>query len=231
MSDTLKVYPVFSSPIAVFDIEQDLNFYYEKLKTFYNFKTVYPKEYLEHSDIKNTWISESYVVFKDFPDLEKIILKYFYNYKNKVLKYENTDFVFTTSWVTKVEVPSYHPYHPHHNSMFSGCLYFDDGSPIEFHPSYNPLIAVNNPTENNIYNSLHWEIETKKNRLIFFPSYLLHRISSNHLTNDTRYSLVFNILPTGTFSTNTAIVNVDVKDIDWDTHSIFNDEWLKKDEI
>ena len=56
MSDTLKVFPVFSSPIAVFDIEQNLDFYYEKLKTFYNFKSIYPKEYSEQADIKNTWI-------------------------------------------------------------------------------------------------------------------------------------------------------------------------------
>ena len=66
----------------------------------------------------------------------------------------------------------------------------------------NPLFSHSDfnltPREWNIMNSCSWNISPEKNLLIFFPSYLEHRIINNR---GKRKSLAFNIVPIGEYGT------------------------------
>jgi len=77
--------------------------------------------------------------------------------------------------------------------------YDNDSSALEFE---NPLTAYPDfqliPTEFNIMNSNSWKIWPEKNLLVLFPSYLRHGVLKNK-SNETRYSLAFNIVPVGKY--------------------------------
>jgi len=42
----------------------------------------------------------------------------------------------------------------------------------------------------------NWKLNPKKNMLVFFPSYLYHKIEKN-TSDEVRHSLAFNIMPDG----------------------------------
>lgn len=191
MSDS-TIYPIFSSVICAkvlngnFDSELDII----KNQIFHSTE----KELSERS-----FISEGRKLLNKTPKLKKEIKHHFEKFKNDVLRYESTNFDLTTSWATKVEKNCFCQYHQHKNSFYSGVFYFqNDSSPIEFTNTNIDVqsIKVNQPSEWNILNSSIWKIQPQKGLLIFFPSYLLHRITS-HKSNSTRYSLAFNFMPKG----------------------------------
>ena len=136
-------------------------------------------------------------------DREKnILIKHFNQLKDEKLKYNSTEFKISTSWITKTPSGGYSKYHNHGNSFMSGILYFDEyddsSSPLELcginMPS-NTFQVV--PDEFNQYNSRDYKIHPQKNLLVLFPSYLYHKIGYNNSSVD-RYSLAFNIVPSGT---------------------------------
>ena len=81
----------------------------------------------------------------------------------------------------------------HSNCWFSGVYYFQDSySGLEFkNPIERDIDLKNNKLTNN------WRLQPKKNMLVFFPSYLHHRIEKNTF-DEVRHSLAFNIMPDGT---------------------------------
>ena len=91
----------------------------------------------------------------------------------------------------------------------SGVYYFDeysDGSgDLQFK---NPLSSYSDfyliPKEWNIMTSQAWSITPKKNLLVFFPSYLEHRIVNN---KGMRRSLAFNIVPIGEYGSGDSTYN------------------------
>jgi hypothetical protein len=69
-------------------------------------------------------------------------------------------------------------------------------------------ILVNDPTEWNILNSRRLIIEPEKNLLVFFPSVLRHRVSK-YSGKDNRYSLAFNLFPTGKIGNGDSSIDFD----------------------
>lgn len=74
-------------------------------------------------------------------------------------------------------------------------------------------ISPSPPTEYNIYNSPWWNFKPKKNMVIFFPSYLKHRMGRHNL-DDPRYCLVFNIMPCGTFGFGDSSISLELNNND-----------------
>lgn len=178
---------------------------YDDIFEDFKYKTdfVENKNFLLEKNNQKCYHSSNFYVLKNHKNLEEDILDCFNYFKNNVLHYENTDFEITTSWITKVDPDNLSHYHNHKNSFYSGVLYFDDlenCGPLEFTNDYlNPQsFSANEPTEYNIYNASTWQINPSKNGIIFFPSYLKHRVSW-HSSNISRYSLAFNLIPTGVF--------------------------------
>lgn len=198
MSDNFSVYPFFSSPISLTFLDIDTKDFLNQLKNI-KFKDA-SDENME--DQSNTEITNTlYLLNSDnFLSLRSEIMQKFYFYKNNYLMLSNTDFQMTTSWGVRSKKGTYSQMHSHSNSFISGVLYLngdENTGDIEFDsPIYEQISVV--PTEFNMFNSKVWNIKPQKNLLVFFPSYLRHRIKRNN-SNEDRYSIAFNLIPYGTY--------------------------------
>jgi len=98
--------------------------------------------------------------------------------------------------------------HYHSNSFFSGSYYPFEETPSEI-SLYSPThekCALNinaNITEWNHINSTSYTIKPQKYDLMFFPSYLKHKVLKNN-TNIVRYSIAFNVFLKGTLKAETS---------------------------
>jgi len=149
---------------------------------------------------------------KEFNQLKNKIIKNFNKFKNDYLEYTN-DFKITTSWFTKTKPNQSSNYHNHKNCMFSGVLYiktFENSGNINFINLNNNSSFWLSPKKWNIYNSLEWTIVPKDGLLIFFPSEVHHKILKNN-SNNTRYSLAFNLVPTGPIGKGDSFINLMTK--------------------
>ena len=168
-----------------------------------NFKTIYKEIKKEkfikcEIDEKKSYSSKDFNILnkKYFKKIKQKINNEFYNFKNNYLKYENTSFKITTSWLTKSKKGESSRIHKHRNSMFSGILYLqvdDLSGDISFENHYNNSYYII-PTKYNLYNSEEYLIKPKNNMIIFFPSDIHHKILENK-SNNTRYSIAFNLMP------------------------------------
>jgi len=143
----------------------------------------------------------NYRVLEKYPTTKKILLKYIRSSLKK-LGYVS-DFDLSTSWCTKTIKGDTAPLHSHRNSWFSAVYYYGDydkdcgkffmNNPLRKLTSFSDkIVDVNN------FNTPMTVIPPEKKKIIIFPSYLEHGISQ-HLSDLPRYSLAFNIVPTGNF--------------------------------
>lgn len=202
-----RIFPLFASPVAVFNVTEDLTFFSEAAPKW---KFEYLGAHVKYStQTKDTHILNS------FPEAKSILLKYFYDFKNEVLGLGNQDFAITTSWGTKTEPGGASTPHLHLNSSFSGVLYFDEvgGGDLEFiNYSGNFSSFFLNVSNNGIFNSPTFTLKPRKNMLVLFPSHLQHRITEN-TSSSTRYSLAFNLFPIGSFGQADSFVTISIDGI------------------
>lgn len=190
----LTIYPVFPHTIALArlnDAEVDDNAL-EYVKNLEYVETEYDEA---HS---KSLSSTHFAVLDDLPKLKKAILDRFYAFKNEYMFYTNNDFVITTSWSTKSEKGGYSKFHNHRNCVYSGVYYFHGDE-------HTGKIRFNNPFRKSWFlkcsklNELNMEqmgIGPEKNIVVFFPSYMDHAIQE-HRSDETRYSIAFNLIPVG----------------------------------
>ena len=198
-----NVLPLFSSPVYVSTIEDNLDGVFESIKKL---------KYIG-ANYHGTYISENKDVLSKFPFLKNALFREFNCFKNSHLHYENTEFFMTTSWITKCSPNSKGHKHYHSNCLYSGVLYFQEGKDfgsIRFsNENLIPQqIQLKEPTEWNILNSSTWRIESIPNKVIIFPSYLLHEITF-HCGNEDRYSLAFNFFPKGALGDSDSFIDFD----------------------
>ena len=157
-------------------------------------------------------ISRDIRILENYPTLEKGILKWWEDAAYNVFNYRN-DFKITTSWVTRTKKGCQSTIHCHKNSFYSGLFYYGNYndkcggiqfiSPIheysDFYLESHPPAMLSSDTHR------FWP---KSNLLLFFPSYLKHRIMY-HEDNTPRYSLAFNIVPTGLYGVNDSQYNTE----------------------
>tara|TARA_B100001013_G_C24613745_1_gene444311 strand:+ start:893 stop:1516 length:624 start_codon:yes stop_codon:yes gene_type:complete len=138
-----------------------------------------------------------------FKKLKKEVINEFNHFKNDHLKYHNVNFGITTSWLTVARTNEYSDLHCHKNCFYSGIFY------LKTSENCGNLVLENlekkgsylfTPTEYNALNSNTSEVKPVDNLIIFFPSYLYHRIDVNNSPED-RISLAFNIIPVGKYGT------------------------------
>ena len=202
------VFPVFSSPISVFNIGEDISDLKKEAK-----KTIFVGNESEEYGSVNCFVSDNMNFLDSFPKEKEIIHAYFNFHKNEILKYTDINFEMTTSWVTKAVERSQSQYHRHRNCMFSGVLYLDtieNSAPIMFeNENLNPCSFLLTPSDWNIYNSTTWEIQPRENNIIFFPSYLRHKIGI-HKSKTPRYSIAFNFHPVGKLGYHDSSVDITI---------------------
>ena len=154
-----------------------------------------------HGRSENSLISCDLRVLEKYPKTKKVLLDAFKTVAQN-LDYDN-DFKITTSWFTAAESNQKSHQHSHKNSFYSGIYYFDkytDNCGIL--KIISPVLQLSDfniiPLHTTIKNCGNWEITPRHNLVVFFPSYLQHYID-NHNDDMTRYSLAFNIVPTGEY--------------------------------
>lgn len=201
------IHPLFPSTIARVIVDDDFSDFKKRIN---NLKY----ESISSQGSDGLLISENRKILNDFPVEKNIFLDYFNQFKMEVLGYHSTEFKITTSWATKSRKKSYGQFHKHCNSVYSGVFYFDDSKvPIEFDcENIIPYqFMLPDPVEWNIHNARVWQFFPKKNMLLFFPSYMRHRIADNDFEND-RMSVVFNMFPVGKIGERDSSATIDILD-------------------
>jgi uncharacterized protein (TIGR02466 family) len=132
-----------------------------------------------------------------FKFLKDIILNEVHSYMHGVMGYTNK-FKITTSWFIKIDAGEGAQLHNHLNAMVSGVLY------LKTPPNCGNIIFQDLgdkrfnlvPERYNMLNCREWIFTPKEGLLILFPSELYHKVEVNE-SKQARYSMSFNIMPTG----------------------------------
>ena len=201
----LDVLPLFSSPVVNTCVDVDAKSVLEKLKTLEFRRTDHS---LAANDDTATGISESLSILNHFPELKKAIEEKLEYFIREILLYKTVKYKITTSWGTETFPGGLGQGHIHSNSWLSGVYYPETCSSLQFMKVVRPFLQIENPEEWNIWNSLQWDIEPVENTLLLFDSQQNHKVSRN-MTNDTRYSIAFNVMPIGRigYSDSTLYIN------------------------
>ena len=136
------------------------------------------------------WVTK-FTLLDDYPEMKKLFTSISLQILKEVAGAEKIKI--TTSWLTAIAPNATPTLHRHSNSWFSGVYYFQDSySGLEFkNPIDRDIDLKNGKLTSN------WKLNPKKNMLVFFPSYLYHKIEKNTF-DEVRHSLAFNIMPDGT---------------------------------
>ena len=128
-------------------------------------------------------------------DLYKFVSEYVYE---TIKASEDIDFVITQSWATYTDNGEYHHPHRHPNSYLSGILYINT-SETDSITLYNPFVNQIQiiPNDYNIFNSKSWSLPTATGDIIIFPSHIDHMVQTREVSEETRVSLPFNLMPRG----------------------------------
>ena len=170
-----KVYPIFSKPLYVNNIDYDVKKIYSQLKKVKWISVAdvdSNKEFSSSSSVDRNILNK-----KPYKEIKKHIEEHFYNYVYNALELKQ-EFKITTSWLTKTLCNQKAPYHNHNNCMYSGVLYLKT-------PKEKAAITFEN-----------YENKTSPGDIVIFPSELFHKININKF-NEERISLAFNFFPVG----------------------------------
>ena len=182
MNDGITTYPIFPSSIYVILVTDAVSDFFHNLINVegIDFRTVGDNPH---------WVTK-FTLLDDYPEMKKLFTSISLQVLKEVADAEKIKI--TTSWLTAIEPNATPTMHRHQNSWFSGVYYFQDSySGLEFkNPIERDIDLKNNKLTNN------WRLQPKKNMLVFFPSYLHHRIEKNTF-DEVRHSLAFNIMPDG----------------------------------
>jgi len=155
-------------------------------------------------------VTTDFRLLENYPLLKQALLDNFTEYSREYLTYDQ-EYMVTTSWMTGVDQGTQTEFHNHKNCFYSGVYYFEDydsdSGRLEF---LNPLLDFSSynivPREYNDASSLSWSIPPEKGKVVYFPSYLKHRVTK-HDGEDRRHSIAFNLVPTGSYGTQDSFHN------------------------
>ena len=183
MSKGFETHNLFPSSIYVILVTDAVSDFFHNLINVegIDFKTV--------SDNPH-WVTK-FTLLDDYPEMKKLFTSISLQILKEVAGAEKIKI--TTSWLTAIAPNATPTLHRHSNSWFSGVYYFQDSySGLEFkNPIDRDIDLKNGKLTGN------WKLQPEKNMLVFFPSYLHHRIEKNTF-DEVRHSLAFNIMPDGT---------------------------------
>lgn len=201
MSSIIEIFPTtIKKTTLIFDNQKLLDYCSKQI-----FVSTVNEEKLQsyYSDISRYKHILSKEIFKN---IRNLILREVNKFTKDTLKY-NTEFVETTSWLTRARPFTKSDFHFHYNSFMSAVLYLY---------ASNDTFIINNvnrhgfqciPFEYNKNNSNEVILKVNTGDLIIFPSHLKHCIGLNK-NKEIRYSLAVNFIPIGKFGENDSEVNI-----------------------
>ena len=114
-------------------------------------------------------------------------------------KYVYDTFEITDMWSNILKKGEFHRPHTHSNNILSGVYYVesDENANIHFYdPRTQADVISPKKSEMTLENCSVWYVNSMKNRLMFFPSWLQHYVPTND-TNNIRISIAFNVMLKG----------------------------------
>lgn len=212
----MKILPVFPTPFGVSNIDIDTTKLLKIIESF---------EYHRFETQTASYTTNKRILQKE--ELKDLRQKFEEKYNNFIYDQlgfsREIEFRITTSWVVKLEPGDYTHAHYHAHSMFSCVFYLDvdnDSGAITFYRKIkinelggdDPLfiIPVSNSFNYNEYNSPSWRFNPIKNDFIIFPSNINHEVAVNK-SNKTRYSLAFNLFPSGSIGIQEFGIELEIK--------------------
>ena len=151
------------------------------------------------TDSNASSISNSLYVLDEerFKFLKDELMKEFYLFINEIMHYSNK-FEITTSWFTKTIKNESSAFHNHNNCMLSGILYLqtDENTGKIGFQNFNDKRYKLVPDEHTVTNSDAIYYTPHDGLLLLFPSEVHHKVEKNE-SDIERYSLAFNLIPTG----------------------------------
>jgi len=153
-----------------------------------------------------SFASDNLNIIDNIPNLKKEIEKNIKLYLFDILKL-NMDYKFLNSWATKTLPNGFSQKHVHSNTFLSGVFY-PKGSEhfkISFYKN-NEFWDINVKEINNLNAKESTIAIGDDNVLLLFPSNLYHAIQKN-TSNKTRYSIAFNVNPSGSIGNGDTKVN------------------------
>ena len=151
------------------------------------------------TDSNASSISNSLYVLDEerFKFLKDELMKEFYLFINGIMHYSNK-FEITTSWFTKTIKNESSAFHNHNNCMLSGILYLqtDENTGKIGFQNFNDKRYKLVPDEHTVTNSDAIYYIPHDGLLLLFPSEVHHKVEKNE-SDIERYSLAFNLMPTG----------------------------------
>lgn len=144
-------------------------------------------------------------VLKDSPEIKKKLTDIFTPWVNDILNIESR-WAMTTNWITENYDGKEMSRHRHFNSVFSAVLYFDKvdkhHASLSFENPLTPFSTIepfNYSYTKNLFNSDEFTVPVEERRMIFFPSYLVHKHPSYPATDIPRRSFACNFFPIGKY--------------------------------
>jgi uncharacterized protein (TIGR02466 family) len=129
----------------------------------------------------------------------------------KILSHKVNSIEITSSWANVIDKNNAIYAHYHGNSYISGVFYLTDGSPLAFHNdhvyeqfTFSPEIEVDKDKPWT-FPSVAYPAET--GNIILFPSLMKHSVHKPS-TDEKRYSIAFNTIPTGMIGSITNKVHI-----------------------
>ena len=190
--------PLFASNVFITKLDIDVTLLKEK-----SHEAIKAYQYETEKNIQ-----QSIQVLDSIPAIRESLLEVFKVINLEFFKYrtgENgNDWKITTSWITKTNCDQDSQLHNHRNSFYSGVFYygeydddaakFEISTPLQYHGSYKMETDYDYHGKTPLETAESWLIPPEHQRLILFPSYLMHKVAM-HRSQKPRESLAFNIVP------------------------------------
>lgn len=187
----MKYYNIFPTTICTFKS----NHFNKNLKSIANEHIKDDKLFSDSMEALNN---------KNFIKIKKEILSKAKLYSKKFWGLDLQKPKIACSWFNRLKQNQGIGFHKHMHSYISGVYYLSGGSEISFLNSSEPSGVL--PDVINYKNNYQFSIKPKKGLCILFPSSLQHCV--NHIDEKPRYSLAFNITPTGKVGPDTGIIHI-----------------------
>lgn len=187
---TIEILPLFATPVQIGKLNRQ--FSSEEIEFFNSLDKSKNETNLSS---KNEYVLDDEKLNKLREDILEHINYYFY----EVLKHDKeVEIYITQSWMNYTNENESHHKHFHGNSIISGVVYIDvnnEKDNITFYNDEKEQIIIKK-TEWNIFNAKKWTVPVEKERILMFPSALLHSVETK-IGAGTRVSLSFNTFVKG----------------------------------
>lgn len=156
--------------------------------------------------------AKNFHILRKFPNAEKVLTAHFQKFMDDNFGYPGLKWQITTSWLVKIEKGQSVHYHKHQNSIWSGVFYFGEYTKNTIPLAFRNPIKEAEPFQLGAHmdNRMGSDaaVTPEHNLLICFPSRINH-YSRPSEEDKPRYSLAFNLCPTGFYGIGDSTYNTE----------------------